>query len=152
MSRSKDALVALRVSAKRNKGSYLFVGARADKLERFKAPQFNNPGQLRFPISNIVIEVPEFTSLCPITGQPDFARLTISYVPDKWCVESKSLKLYLMSYRQTGAFHEQCLVKIADDLSKLLDPASITVAGTFGARGGIAFNPVVAWHRRHQPR
>jgi len=83
----------------------------------------------------------EFTSLCPVTGQPDFGRLYIVYVPLKLCVESKSLKLYLMRYRNHGAFHEDCVNTIANDLAARLSPLYLTVYGDFNARGGIAIRP-----------
>ncbi len=86
---------------------------------------------------------PEFTSLCPITHQPDFATIYISYVPSERMVESKSLKLYLFSYRNHGAFHEDCVNTIADDLIKLMDPKYIEVWGKFLPRGGISIDPYV---------
>ncbi len=84
---------------------------------------------------------PEFTSLCPITGQPDFATITIAYVPDIKMVESKSLKLYLFSYRNHGDFHEDCVNKIMEDLIELMDPKYIEVWGKFLPRGGISIDP-----------
>lgn len=84
---------------------------------------------------------PEFTSLCPITGQPDFACITISYVPDVKMVESKSLKLYLFSFRNHGDFHEDCVNVIMKDLIKLMDPKYIEVWGKFLPRGGISIDP-----------
>lgn len=84
---------------------------------------------------------PEFTSLCPITGQPDFATITISYVPDKLMVESKSLKLYLFSFRNHGDYHEDCVNIIMKDLIKKLDPKYIEVLGRFLPRGGISIDP-----------
>ncbi len=84
---------------------------------------------------------PEFTSLCPITGQPDFATITISYVPDVKMVESKSLKLYLFSFRNHGDFHEDCVNIIMKDLIKLMDPKYIEVWGKFTPRGGISIDP-----------
>ena len=83
----------------------------------------------------------EFTSLCPKTGQPDFARLTINYVAHKKMVESKSLKLYLFSFRNHGDFHEDCIQTICDDLYKLMKPKFIEVIGEFTPRGGIAIYP-----------
>lgn len=80
---------------------------------------------------------PELTSLCPATGQPDFAHLIIDYVPDKWLVESKSLKLFLTSFRNHGAFHEACSMLIARKLEDLLDPAWMRVAVFWAPRGGI---------------
>ena len=84
---------------------------------------------------------PEFTSLCPITGQPDFATLYISYVPDEIMVESKSLKLYLFSFRNHGDFHEDCVNIIMNDLIELMHPRYIEVWGQFLPRGGISIDP-----------
>lgn len=84
---------------------------------------------------------PEFTSLCPITSQPDFATIYISYVPDHRMVESKSLKLYLFSYRNHGDFHENCINTIMKDLIELMDPKYIEVWGKFMPRGGISIDP-----------
>ena len=84
---------------------------------------------------------PEFTSLCPITGQPDFATIYISYVPSERMVESKSLKLYLFSFRNHGDFHEDCVNIIMKDLVKLMDPKYIEVTGIFTPRGGISIWP-----------
>jgi 7-cyano-7-deazaguanine reductase len=84
---------------------------------------------------------PEFTSLCPITGQPDFATITISYVPGEKMVESKSLKLYLFSFRNHGDFHEDCVNIIMKDLINLMDPKYIEVWGKFLPRGGISIDP-----------
>lgn len=84
---------------------------------------------------------PEFTSLCPMTGQPDFAAIYIAYIPDKKLVESKSLKLYLFSYRNFGEFHEDCVNRIMKDLIALLAPKYIEVWGRFLPRGGISIDP-----------
>ena len=84
---------------------------------------------------------PEFTSLCPITSQPDFATIYISYIPDKKLVESKSLKLYLFSYRSKGEFHENCVNTIMKDLLALMDPKYIEVWGKFMPRGGLSIDP-----------
>jgi len=86
----------------------------------------------------ITFDCPEFTAICPITGQPDFGRLTITYVADRLCVESKSLKLYLFSYRNHGAFHEDSVNCILDDLVAMTQPRRMTVVGDFNPRGGIA--------------
>lgn len=83
----------------------------------------------------------EFTSLCPKTGQPDFAKIFINYIADKEMVESKSLKIYLFSFRNHGDFHEDCVQKICDDLFKLMKPKYIEVMGDFTPRGGIAIFP-----------
>jgi 7-cyano-7-deazaguanine reductase len=85
----------------------------------------------------IDMECPEFTCVCPKTGQPDFATIRIRYVPDKICLELKSLKLYLWSYRNEGAFHEAVINKILDDLVAAIAPKKMTVVGDFNVRGGI---------------
>ena len=84
---------------------------------------------------------PEFTAICPITSQPDFATIVILYIPDKLCVESKSLKLYLHSYRNHGEFHENCVNRIMKDLIALLHPKYIEVRGKFMPRGGLSIDP-----------
>ena len=91
---------------------------------------------------------PEFTSLCPITGQPDFAAITISYVPDVKMVESKSLKLYLFSFRNHGDFHEDCVNIIMKDLIRLMEPKYIEVWGKFTPRGGISIDPYCNYGRK----
>jgi 7-cyano-7-deazaguanine reductase len=85
----------------------------------------------------ISMECPEFTCVCPRTGQPDFATIRIRYVPDQLCVELKSLKLYLWSYRDEGAFHEAVINKILDDFVRACRPRTMTVVGDFNVRGGI---------------
>ena len=93
---------------------------------------------------------PEFTSLCPITGQPDFAHLVIDYVPDRWLVESKSLKLYLASFRNHGAFHEDCTVSIGKRLVKLLKPRWLRIGGYWYPRGGMPID--VFWQTAAPPK
>jgi len=95
----------------------------------------------------IHMEIPEFTCVCPKTGQPDFATLVLDYVPDQKCVELKSLKLYIWSYRETGAFHEAVTNKILDDLVKVTQPRFMRLTGKFNVRGGI-YTTVVAEHRK----
>ena len=90
---------------------------------------------------------PEFTTLCPITGQPDFGELIIKYIPDVRMVESKSLKLYLFSFRNHGDFHEDCVNIIMKDLVKLMDPRYIEVTGIFKPRGGISIFPFANYGR-----
>ena len=92
---------------------------------------------------------PEFTSLCPITGQPDFAHLTIDYVPGKWLIESKSLKLYLASFRNHGAFHEDCTVGIGLRLQQLVQPRWLRIGGYWYPRGGIPID--VFWQTGKPP-
>ena len=89
----------------------------------------------------VTLTCPEFTSLCPKTGQPDFARILINYIPDELMVESKSLKLYLFSFRNHGDFHEDCVNIILKDLVKLMQPRYIEVIGLFTPRGGISIWP-----------
>ncbi|MGH1378456.1 MAG: preQ(1) synthase [Alphaproteobacteria bacterium] len=99
-------------------------------LERVSNPQKKTPYLVRFT-------APEFTSMCPITGAPDFATLMIDYVPNDWLVESKSLKLFLGSFRNHGAFHEDCTISIANRLVELMDPAWLRIGGYWYPRGGI---------------
>ena len=99
-------------------------------LERVANPQPNTAYMVRFT-------APEFTSLCPMTGQPDFAHLVIDYVPEAWLVESKSLKLFLTSFRNHGAFHEDCTVSIGKRLVELLAPVWLRIGGYWYPRGGI---------------
>ena len=99
-------------------------------LERVENPQAGTPYAVRFT-------APEFTSLCPMTGQPDFAHLVIDYVPDAWLVESKSLKLYLGAFRNHGAFHEDCTVSIGKRLVDFLSPQWLRIGGYWYPRGGI---------------
>ncbi len=93
--------------------------------------------------------VPEFTSLCPVTGQPDFATLVIDYVPGEWLVESKSLKLYMHSFRDHGAFHEDCTVAIGRKLADLLEPKYLRIGGYWYPRGGIPID--VFWQTGAPP-
>ena len=92
---------------------------------------------------------PEFTSICPVTGQPDFAHLVIDYAPAGWLVESKSLKLYLTAFRNHGAFHEDCTVRIGKDLTDLLEPRWFRIAGYWYPRGGIPID--VFWQSGAPP-
>lgn len=95
----------------------------------------------------IRMEIPEFTCLCPMTGQPDFAILTLEYVPERLCVELKSLKLYVWSFRDQGAFHEAVTNRILEDLVKATRPRFMRVTAKFNVRGGI-HTSVVAEHRK----
>jgi 7-cyano-7-deazaguanine reductase len=106
---------------------------------------FRNPAPARD--YRIQMSLPEFTCLCPLTGQPDFAVLELEYVPDRLCVELKSLKLYAWSYRNEGAFHEAVTNRIADDLMRALRPRYLRLTARFNVRGGIATS-VVAEHRK----
>src|SRR5206468_8438300 len=93
------------------------------------------------------MQIPEFTCLCPRTGQPDFATLYLDYIPDRKCVELKSLKLYIWSFRNEGAFHEAVTNRICDDLVRLLSPRFLRLTARFYVRGGI-FTSVLAEHRK----
>lgn len=134
-----------------NKSVYTFE-YRPGVLEAFDNKHPENDYWVKF-------NCPEFTSLCPITGQPDFATIYLSYMPDKKLVESKSMKLYLFSFRNHGAFHEDCMNIIMKDLITLLEPKYIEVLGKFLPRGGLSIDPFcnygqhgtkyeeMAWHR-----
>ena len=102
-------------------------------LDRVPNPHVNTDYVARFT-------APEFTSLCPVTGQPDFAHLVIDYAPRRWLLESKSLKLYLTSFRDHGAFHEDCTVAIGKRLVALLDPKWLRIGGYWFPRGGISID------------
>lgn len=106
---------------------------------------FPNPAPERDFV--IRMQIPEFTCLCPMTGQPDFARLELEYVPDRRCVELKSLKLYIWSYRDQGAYHEAVANRILGDLVRLLSPRFMRLTARFFVRGGI-FTTVIAEHRK----
>src|SRR5258706_8222151 len=114
---------------------------------------FSNPSPDRDYL--IHMEIPEFTCLCPKTGQPDFATLFLDYIPDQHCVELKSLKLYVWSYRNQGAFHEAVTNRMLDDLAKATKPRFMRLTARFYVRGGI-FTTVLAEHRKQgwksQPR
>lgn len=121
-----------------------------------KYPQSYDPTVLEtfdnaFPDHDYIVELecPEFTALCPKTAQPDFATILIKYCPDKKLVESKSLKLYLFSFRNTGSFHENCVNKIATDLFKIMEPKWIEVRGDFMPRGGISINPTTRLEKKN---
>ena len=106
---------------------------------------FPNPSPARDYL--IHMEIPEFTCLCPKTGQPDFATLLLDYIPDRKCVELKSLKLYVWSYRNQGAFHEAVTNRMLDDLAKATQPRFMRLTARFFVRGGI-FTTVAAEHRK----
>ena len=112
------------------------------QLERVPNPHPDTPYAVRFT-------APEFTSLCPVTGQPDFAHLVIDYVPREWIVESKSLKLYLSAFRNHGAFHEDCTVAIGKRIVGLLEPHFLRIGGYWYPRGGIPID--VFWQTGELP-
>ena len=122
--------------------------------EQTKYPTNYDPGILetfenRHPDMDYMVKFncPEFTSLCPLTGQPDFAAIYINYIPDQQMVESKSLKLYLFSFRNHGGFHEDCINMILKDLRERMNPRLIEVQGKFTPRGGISIDPYAVWGR-----
>jgi 7-cyano-7-deazaguanine reductase len=106
---------------------------------------FANPGPHRD--YRIHMQIPEFTCLCPMTGQPDFATLLLDYVPDRKCLELKSVKLYVWSYRNEGAFHEAVTIRMLDDFAAAVAPRYMRLTARFNVRGGI-FTDVVAEHRK----
>lgn len=112
-------------------------------MERVSSPHKDTDYLVRFA-------VPEFTSICPVTGQPDFAHLVIDYVPQNWIVESKSLKLYLGSFRNHGAFHEDCTVRVGRDIVTLLEPKWLRIGGYWYPRGGIPID--VFWQSGEPPK
>ena len=114
-----------------------------------KLQTFPNP--VRERDYRIHMEIPEFSCLCPMTGQPDFATLTIDYVPDKTCVELKSLKLYVWSYRDQGAYHEAVSNRILDDLAAATRPRYLRLTARFNVRGGF-FTTVIVEHRKRGQR
>ena len=114
--------------------------APSKELEVFDNPQVEKDYTIR-------IEMPEFTCLCPKTGQPDFATLYLEYVPDLACIELKSLKMYVWSFRDEGAFHEAVTNRILDDMVKACSPRFMRLTAEFGVRGGI-YTTVVAEHKK----
>lgn len=121
------------------------LGQALTNYPREYAPQILERFANRYPQQRYLVELecPEFTCLCPVTGQPDLACITIRYSPDAWLVESKSLKLYLFSFRNQGSFSEDGVNRIARDLFSLLQPHWLEVCGDFAPRGGIAIKPSV---------
>ncbi len=132
MARNKDN--AKRITLLGNQGTHYEDKYNPSVLETFDNLHPDNEYVVTF-------NCPEFTALCPITGQPDFGRIVIRYIPRQRMVESKSLKLYLFSFRNQGDFHEDCVNKILKDLVKLMDPKYLEVTGFFNARGGISIVP-----------
>jgi len=136
----KHVVILKRVQTKSKRWLELFPNPkkqRAQKIPKGKEGGILDPLVL-FPPGQYRVEVvfPEFTCKCPRTSQPDFATITIEYVPDKWCVELKALKYYLNSFRDEGHFHEEVTNLIYDDLKKVLSPFNLFVEGEFNVRGG----------------
>lgn len=127
---------------------YHYDGANIKLLEKFPNPmKLKTANNFAHAETKIKIIAPEFTSLCPLTGQPDFATIVVEYIPREFCVESKSWKLFLGSFRQVGEFHESCVTRIAQALVDLLDPEYLKVEGQFTPRGGIPFWPTFEYWR-----
>ena len=131
------------MSDTRTKENLTHLGSKKTEYKTEYDPTLLEAFSNRHPERDYFVKVncPEFPSLCPITGQPDFANIVISYVPDQKIVESKSLKLYLFSYRNHGDFHEDVVNQIMNDLIDLLDPRYIEVWGRFLPRGGLSLDP-----------
>jgi 7-cyano-7-deazaguanine reductase len=136
MAKRREGLVAL------GRAAAVPASPEAALLERVPNPHADTHYVARFA-------APEFTALCPITGQPDFAHLVIDYVPKAWLVESKSLKLYLASFRNHGAFHEDCTVAIGKKLAALLKPRFLRIGGYWYPRGGMPID--VFWQAGRLP-
>ena len=134
---------------KREMGGVTLLGNQKVKYPDNYAPQILETFENKHQGNDYFVKFncPEFTSLCPITRQPDFATIYISYIPDKKMVESKSLKLYLFSFRNHGDFHEDCVNIIMKDLIKLMNPKYIEVWGKFTPRGGISIDPYCNYGR-----
>lgn len=135
------------MSSRENEG--LQTLGRKTEYKSDYAPEVLETFQNKHPENDYWVQFncPEFTSLCPITGQPDFAEIKILYIPGERMVESKSLKLYLFSFRNHGDFHEDCVNVIMKDLVKLMDPKYIEVIGLFTPRGGISIYPYANYGR-----
>ena len=131
------------------RGTISVLGKHVTEYKNDYAPEVLETFPNKHPDNDYFVKFncPEFTSLCPITGQPDFATIYISYIPDRIMVESKSLKLYLFSFRNHGDFHEDCMNIIMKDLIKLMDPRYIEVWGKFTPRGGISIDPYCNYGR-----
>jgi 7-cyano-7-deazaguanine reductase len=124
---------ALMPTSKADLKDLTLLGHTAEPSRKLEAFPNHNPERFY----RVTLETSEFTCLCPMTGQPDFATIKVEYVPDRKVVESKSFKLYLWSYRNQGAFHEHVINTILDDLVRALDPHWCKVTGVFNVRGGI---------------
>lgn len=131
----KDAVLGKRVK------KYVFDAPSAKILETFQNKYSNRD-------YSVDMDIPEFTNICPLTGQPDFAVIRISYIPDDKCLESKSLKLYIFSYRNFPEFHEDCINRILEDCIKACEPRWMKVSGKFNARGGISITPIAEFTKK----
>jgi 7-cyano-7-deazaguanine reductase len=162
---SQDALVAVFIRSDYGCGSVFFrldpMAKRSKPLKQLgdRAPLPATPDEAQLervpnPHPDTVyvarFTAPEFTTLCPVTGQPDFAQLVIDYVPDAWLLESKSLKLYLGSFRNHAAFHEDCTIRIGLDITRLVRPKWLRIGGYWFPRGGIPID--VFWQTGEPPK
>jgi 7-cyano-7-deazaguanine reductase len=134
-------------TSKKDLSGLTLLGRDAKPSKKLETFPNHNPGR-RYTVT---LSTDEFTCVCPATGQPDFATITIKYIPDKRILESKSLKLYLWSYRNEGVFHEHVTNTICDDLVQALNPHWIEVTGAFKVRGGISIT-VVATHKKKEEK
>lgn len=135
-------------TSKELKKTLSHLGNQATVYKNNYAPEVLEKFDNKHPNNNqwVSLVCTEFTSLCPLTGQPDFAKIFINYIADKYMVESKALKLYLYSFREHGDFHEDCVQKICNDICKLIKPRYFEVLGEFTPRGGIAIYPYSSYH------
>jgi 7-cyano-7-deazaguanine reductase len=120
---------------------HVYVGADATLLERVE-----NPMRHEDITTTINLTTDKFTSICPVTGGPDFGTIIIDYGPDSWIVESKSLKLYLESFRMEPTFHEKVVAKICHDIRELIQPMWLEVQGKFKPRGGVSISPIASYN------
>lgn len=138
--------------SRKNELAHFSLGSKTTKYKDHYAPEvleaFENKNPTKIAWTTFVCT--EFTSLCPKTGQPDFAKIFVNYIADKKMVESKSMKLYLYSFRNHGDFHEDCIQKICDDLVSLLKPRYLEVIGEFTPRGGIAIFPFASYANKEK--
>jgi len=133
---------------KKNEGLTLLRAKKSRPVRKLEAFPNRHAGR---PYT-VTLVCPEFTCVCPLTGQPDFGTITIHYIPDGRILESKSLKLYLWSFRQEGEFHEHVTNRILDDVVKALDPLFCKVTGAFNARGGISITVEAVYEKPGAPR
>ncbi len=137
----------LKALGQASRAQYAYEDPQPDLLERIPNPAADAAVNARGAALAIRVDIPEFTCLCPLTGQPDFAHIKVRYVPDEMCIELKSFKLYLWSFRNEGAFHEAVTNQICDDIVAAVDPHFLEVTGDFFVRGGIR-TVVTATHKK----
>jgi len=137
------------MAAKTRRSSYEGL---QDKVRDLKTPRIE-VWKNQYPDNDYVIkiDIPEFTCICPKTGLPDFADITIRYIPDRWCLELKSLKYYTLFYRDIGIFNEHVINKMVEDMAKAVKPRWLEVYGEFNARGGIKTTVSAEYNKDHRP-